>query len=137
MSYDLMNKIKPIPIDDQGRMFEALSALFKGLVTTPIISASATPALTMDDCFLIASAADAVVTVPTASEANAGKVFVVQFTNGTVTNAQVNDSEVSPGAVVVANAQYDIFVLISMGSPSLGSNGYFVLGIDGCAVATS
>lgn len=127
---------RAIPIDDQNRIGAALQLLLKG-VGKARIAAGATDTLTMDDCFLMASAANAVITAPVATEANKDKMFIVQFTNSTITNAQVNDDADSPAAIVVANAQYDIFIMISLGDPSLGSNGYFVMGIDGCAVATS
>ncbi|HQN72899.1 MAG TPA: hypothetical protein PLB16_05755 [bacterium] len=133
----LSNKIeRAIPIDDQNRIGSALHLLLKG-VGKARIATGTTDTLTMDDCFLIASAANAVITAPVATEENKDKLFVVQFTNSTVTDAQVNDDADTPAAIVVANAQYDIFIMISLGDPSLGSNGYFVMGIDGCAVATS
>jgi len=127
---------RAIPIDDQNRIGSALQLLLKG-VGKARIATGATDTLTMDDCFLIASAANAVITAPVATEANKDKLFVVQFTNATITNAQVNDDATIPAAIVVAATRYDIFAMISLGDPSLCNNRYFVMGFLGVEAAES
>ena len=89
------------------------------------------------DSVVITSGANGVISVPIAVPANKNKAFLCQFTNGTITNSQVQDLTGTPLIIAVATARYDSFLCISLGDVTLGNNGYFVVGFGGVAAATS
>lgn len=117
-------------IEDIGQI------LAKGIALVKTASAAVT--LTLNDCVCINSG-NVIVSLPIAVPDNKGKVFVVQFTNGTLTTSGIADISDTPKTIVAAGSisQYHVYICVSAGDTSLGNNGYYVFRLTGSAAATS
>ena len=118
-----------IPIDDQARISDAITALAKGFCAG-FSTGSAKTTLTLDD-FIHINSGDVDVVVPAAAAANKGKMYIIQFTNATCSATNIVDDKTSPTSIVAADKieQYDIFILVSDGAA------WQVIGIAGAAIA--
>ena len=114
----------PAALDSRGFIADAFKALAKGAILG-YSAASAGATLDADDFIHINSTANAAIVIPDACSDNEGKVYIVQFTNATVTTAAIKDTTGNHVAAPVA--QYDIMFCISTGAA------WVAIGFDGCA----
>ncbi len=133
MSNYIEKAISEIPYD--ARIAQALRILSKGFAWK-VSTASAKTTLTMDD-YIHINSGNVDVVVPTASADNIGKMFIIQFTNATCDATNIIDDSKTPNSIVAAAqiAQYNVFILVSAGATTLGTSGYYVIGLTGAAIA--